>query len=179
MKVAEFFNHNDFCPLCKKYLTREAEVDVMVDKAKPDDFILAGAVFYNFNGTRFTKNSQKLSHTKNHYEMMDSVGRKFPKTFTLNTRFTLRINKPKLSDMINPWFINTFDARFFRMCNTPEHLYYYTSRYIIEGEVADKVEIDYEIINIHKFRIYNMFKDGIPDRTEIANTSVRQSPTFN
>jgi len=171
MKVAEFFSHNDFCPICKKYLTREAEVDVMVDRAKPDDFILAGAVFYNFNGIRFTKNVDKLSHTKNHRTMMESICKKFPKTFTLNTRFTLRMNKSKLSDMINPWFVNTFDARFIRMCNTVEHLYYYTSRYIIEGDAADAVEIDYEMINVHKFRIYNMFERHVPDRTEIADTT--------
>lgn len=172
MKVAEFFSHNDFCPICKKYLTREVEIDVMVDKSKPDDFILAGAVFYNFNGTRFIKNTDKLSHTKKHREMMTSICEKFPKTFTLNTRFMLRMSKPKLSDIINPWFVNTFDARFIRMCNSSDHLYYYTSIYIIEGDDADKIEIDYEMIDVHKFRIYNMFENNMPDRTEIADTAI-------
>lgn len=181
MKVSEFFAVNKTCPICKAELSKEVEIDAMIDRTMPDDFILAGGIYYDFNGKKFIRNDNKISYTDKNERVIKAIRASFPKTFSFNTTFKLRVNRSQLAHNISPWFINTLDTRFFNACYSSfmssnetlqPHSYHFISKYIIEGDPNDQVEIDLEILTIHDTTIYNTFHQGKHIKTEIENEGI-------
>lgn len=179
MRAAEFFEYNDDCPICGGPLSKEAQVDVLVDKPNDQNgFALAGSVFYSFDGKKFIKNPNKISRLKSHKEMMDIIHREFPNSFEPRKKFHVRVNKKNLSKLTSPSYVHSFDTRLVRMCSVGKHLYYYESQYMFEDEAANDVEIELEVIDVQDFRIYNKFTNGVPSSTEVADKKkYKDAPT--
>lgn len=155
MNIHEFFNYNHICPICKGRLTKEAELDVVLDQidGTTNDFSRAVSVSYAFNGKRFTRTS---SYVEPKFEIvMNLLDKEWPKTFSINKRLNLRTNKSKLSDMIKPWFIEDFDIAVFRRCSGSGHEYNYASMCMYEGDTGSNIELSSESISVHGFYISN------------------------
>lgn len=158
MDIYSFFNFKNNCPHCNKLLTREGQIDVLIDADDPHPagFALAGTIRYDFDGKRFNK-IDSTSYSEQYEKEMTFLLKEFPKTFGVNKKFLPRINKKKLSKSIYPLFINSIDVRFVRFCSEKDHGYNYQSRYLYENEVGDNIEIEHEMMHIYGYRIFNRF----------------------
>ena len=171
MNINEFFSINDTCIICKNILTKECEVDILIERIFPDDFRVAGSAVYLFNGTRFLKCKRPFGIDKNRI-VTNKIFNRLPKTFSANKRLTFRINKTILSSDISPWFLNSFDIKFSRGCHSKGHSYYYESQYMSEGDSASSILLDEEVLSIFSYRIFNTYKNGIPYETVLGTENL-------
>src|SRR5258708_2167693 len=179
MNLLEFFDYNNNCPVCNSTLPKKAYVDIMLDKPRGrDNFAYAGVLTYDITGKKFVQNIFETSYLDGHKETVDILQEQLPKTFTINKRFTMRLNKLNISKFIKPWFINSINTRIFKMCANKSHYYYYMSHFIFEGEAGDSIALDQEILDTKGFRFRNSFHNIDHIATEIINKQSHESFGF-
>ena len=167
MSVAEFFNYNISCPVCNGALRKKAEVDIYLEQANDaNSFSYAGVIIYDYN-KKFSKNTSEMWPERGLADIMAIIQEKLPKTFIIDKRFSMRTNKNAISDIIAPWFINATGVRLHSECESKNHLYYYASDFIHEGDASNNVELLYEQLRIYDLSIENSFENKIQLSTHI------------